>query len=108
MALGRFVLRRNFEGKLSKKHLVRKVDWRKVCKLFHGWGEEWFTNYDEETEIARIMSKRRVAYWVKKEEIMRKDVQDLCLKASNIYQSVPTIWRMVNAEILKENSPRSI
>ena len=79
---------------MNKKHLVKQVDWRKVQKLFSGWGEEWFDKCDEEITIAKMISKKKVLYWMKKEEHLRNEVKVQYMKLIHIYGG--------NSEVFKE------
>ena len=60
----------NFEKKLMRKGVVRKIDWRKIVKLFKGWGS---CSYDKEVvkRIAKEVSKERVKAAVEKEKLER-------------------------------------
>ena len=58
----------NFEKKLLRKSVFRRSDWKKVVKLFSGWGSN---TYDEEVvkKIAKEVSLSRINSAVEKKSL---------------------------------------
>ena len=77
MALSRVVLNANFERKLVKKKIVRICDWRKVNKLFMGWGENRLGCGKLMEEVSMKVSEGRLVYWVNKEALLRRNLNGM-------------------------------
>ena len=66
----RCVHRVNYEKKLKRRGILRKSDWKKIEKLFSGWGSG-DNNVNLLKNIGRQLSEARVEAMMRKEELER-------------------------------------
>ena len=92
LAYRRCIMRRNFESKLVKKHVVSNADLRKVEKLFRGWGEEWYDYGEPMREVAKKISLSKAEYWRRKTELMGSEVETRGLRLIRYFEGYEEVW----------------
>ena len=65
----------NYEERLIRRKAYRRVDRRKVTKLFRGWGDGDIRKYDDVIdEMTKTVARKRCEYWRRRKEELKDDV----------------------------------